>query len=171
MICPVNPALAIQPGIRIAMAIASELAINGRCHRTFCFGGTKLNAFIECFRSLCRLPRRLRRGSDKARLSDEDIAAALDRGRIAAATEPRAIGVRYDAQTDRIIIQLKNGSTIEASPREIQGLETATPEQLADVKILGRGSGIRWERLDVDVSVPGLAAGILGTRLHGADCG
>jgi len=35
---------------------------------------------------------------------------------------------------------------------------------LSAVEILGAGYGLHWEALDVDVSVPGVLAGLFGTR-------
>jgi hypothetical protein len=37
---------------------------------------------------------------------------------------------------------------------------------LAQVEILGTGHGLHWEALDVDLSVPGVLAGLFGTRAH-----
>ena len=45
-----------------------------------------------------------------------------------------------------------------------QGLETATGEELGAVEILGAGYGLHWEALDTDLSVPGLLAGLFGTK-------
>lgn len=101
-----------------------------------------------------------------ADLTDTDIDAALERGRIAQQTEPRAVQVRYDRSNDRIIVDLTNGCTFAFPPRLAQGLETATEEDLAAVEILGAGYGLHWERLDVDLSVPGLLAGLFGTRAY-----
>jgi hypothetical protein len=47
-----------------------------------------------------------------------------------------------------------------------QGLETATDEDLAAVEILGAGYGLHWEALDVDLSIPGLLAGLFGTKAY-----
>jgi len=101
-----------------------------------------------------------------ADLTDVDIDAALERGRIAQQTEPRAVQVRYDRSNDCIIVDLTNGCTFAFPPRLAQGLETATEEELAAVEILGAGYGLHWERLDVDLSVPGLLAGLFGTRAY-----
>jgi hypothetical protein len=45
-----------------------------------------------------------------------------------------------------------------------QGLEYASDDELADVTILGLGLGLHWERLDVDLSVTSLLAGLFGTK-------
>lgn len=97
-------------------------------------------------------------------LTKAQIDAALERGRIADETEPRAVAARYDRKSDRVIIDLRNGATFAFPARLAEGLADATPEALADIEILDTGSGLHWEKLDVDYSVPGLVAGIFGTR-------
>ena len=99
-------------------------------------------------------------------LTDAEIEAATERGRVARQTEPRADTVRYDRQNSRVIVDLTNGCTFAFPPRLAQGLETATDEELATVEILGAGYGLHWESLDVDLSVPGLMAGLFGTKAY-----
>lgn len=98
-----------------------------------------------------------------AELTEAAIDAALERGRNAQETEPRALAARYDAKTGRIIVDLANGATFAFPPRLAEGLADARPEDLAEVEILGRGQGLHWEKLDVDFSVPGLVSGLFGT--------
>ena len=98
-----------------------------------------------------------------AELTRAQIDAALERGRIADETEPRAEAARYDAKSGRIIIELRNGATFAFPARLAEGLADASPEALSDIEILGHGHGLHWEKLDVDYSVPGLVAGIFGT--------
>lgn len=99
-----------------------------------------------------------------AELTDTAIDAALERGRVAHASEPRAAAARYDRRSGRVIVDLENGCTFAFPPRLAQGLEGASDDQLAAVEILGRGYGLHWEELDVDLSLPGLMAGIFGTK-------
>ena len=101
-----------------------------------------------------------------AELTDADIDAALARGRSARASEPRAAKARYDRKTGRVVVELTNGCTFAFPPRLVQGLETAADDQLATIEILGQGYGLHWEALDVDISVPGLMAGIFGTKAY-----
>jgi hypothetical protein len=101
-----------------------------------------------------------------AELTDTVINAAIERGHIAQQTEPRAEAVRYDKRNSRIIVDLTNGCTFAFPPSVAQGLETATDEDLAAVEILGAGYGLHWETLDVDLSIPGLLAGLFGTRSY-----
>ena len=99
-----------------------------------------------------------------AERTDTAIDAALERGRAALASEPRAATARYDRSSGRIIVDLENGCTFAFPPRLAQGLEVASDDQLAAVEILGQGYGLHWEELDVDLSLPGLMAGIFGTK-------
>jgi len=97
-------------------------------------------------------------------LSEAQFAAAEERGRIAAQTEPRAASVRYDRRRGRMVIALTNGCSFTFPARLAQGLEHASDEQIAAFEVLGSGYGLHWESLDVDLSIPGLLAGLFGTR-------
>jgi hypothetical protein len=101
-----------------------------------------------------------------AELTDKDIDDALARGKSARASEPRAISARFDTRSGRMIVDLTNGCTFAFPPRLVQGLEDAGDGDLSAVEILGAGYGLHWEALDVDISVPGLLAGIFGTKSH-----
>ncbi|PRD43143.1 DUF2442 domain-containing protein [Phyllobacterium phragmitis] len=99
-----------------------------------------------------------------AELTDTAIDTALERGRAARANEPRAAAARYDRVSGRVIVDLENGCTFAFPPRLAQGLQDGSDDQLAAVEILGQGYGLHWEALDVDLSLPGLMAGIFGTK-------
>jgi hypothetical protein len=101
-----------------------------------------------------------------AELTDAQIEAAAERGRIARATEPRATAARYDRQLRHVIVDLTNGCTFSFPPRLAQGLEEATDDQLTRVEVLGAGYGLHWEELDVDLSIPGLLTGIFGAKAY-----
>jgi hypothetical protein len=99
-------------------------------------------------------------------MTEPQYTAAEERGRIAAQTEPRAIRARYDRRRDRIVVALTNGCSFAFPPRMAQGLENASDDQLATFEILGAGYGLHWEALDVDLSIPGLLAGLFGTNAY-----
>src|SRR5690606_13365070 len=96
-------------------------------------------------------------------LTDEQIEAANERGRICRETHPHAAAARYDAKADRGVVELLNGATFTFPPRLVQALHDATPAQIAEVEVLGAGYGLHWESLDLDYSVPGLMNGVFGT--------
>lgn len=98
--------------------------------------------------------------------TDARIDAAHEDGRVASSHEPRAASVRYDGAFGRVVVELTNGCTFAFPARLAQGLEDATEEQLAQAEILGGGYGLHWEALDADLSIPGLLAGLFGTKAH-----
>jgi hypothetical protein len=97
-------------------------------------------------------------------LTEEEYLAAVERGRIADETEPRAVSARYDAKTGRIEIELKNGCLFAFPAQYGQGLRGATQEQLAAVEILGTGEALHWEEIDADLGVPQLVSGMFGSK-------
>ncbi|MFT4254397.1 MAG: DUF2442 domain-containing protein [Caulobacter sp.] len=99
-------------------------------------------------------------------LTDAEIDAATALGETLAQTEPRARSARYDLSTGRIEVELTSGSAFAFPARLGQGLEAATDEELGQVAVRPGGYGLHWEALDVDLSIPGLAAGIFGTKTH-----
>jgi hypothetical protein len=103
--------------------------------------------------------------------TDAEFEAATQRGEELAAHEPRAIAARYDAASGRVVVDLANGCTFAFLARALQGLSTATDDELAQVEVLGAGYGLHWEQLDADFTVPGLLMGIFGTRIWMARTG
>ena len=90
-----------------------------------------------------------------------NFARASRAGRRATNTEPRASRVAYRAQKRALRIELTNGASITLPVRLIPSLKGARSDDIRAVEILGRGGGLHWERLDVDLSVPGLVSSIL----------
>lgn len=99
-----------------------------------------------------------------ADLTDVEIDAALERGRALRLIEPRVVEVRYDRGDGRMIVELTNGCTFVFPPRSLQGLETASDDEIAGVEVLGAGSGLHWDVGDTDFSIAGLLAGRFGTK-------
>jgi hypothetical protein len=96
-------------------------------------------------------------------LTDAQIEAANERGRIAQQTEPRAVSARYDAKAERIVVELTSGATFAFPPALVQGLCDATAQELAEIEVSPAGFGLHWPRIDEDYSVPGLLNGVFGT--------
>lgn len=79
-------------------------------------------------------------------------------------TKALATSAQYNADTQLIEINLKNGSTFTVPPYSVQGLRGGTPEQLNDIWLDSDGLSIHWEQLDADFYVDSLVNGIFGTR-------
>jgi Protein of unknown function (DUF2442) len=74
----------------------------------------------------------------------------------------RAISASYDRQTGRVMIELTSGFVFGFPTRAIPQLAKVSPDVLATVAITPGGSGLHWEVLDVDLSVPGLLLSSVG---------
>jgi Protein of unknown function (DUF2442) len=111
----------------------------------------------------------------ESELTEENLKEEISKAKAAAkqanATEVRAESVHYDRSADLVVIELKNGAIFSFPPRLAQGLENATPEQLDDVWLSAYGNSIHWESLDADFSIPGLIAGIFGTKTWMSELG
>ena len=94
----------------------------------------------------------------------DKIAKAKEAWKQAEIRQPRAESVHYNQSEDLIVIKMKNGAIFSFPPRLAQGLEGASPEQLADVWLPPSGSSVHWESLDVDFGIPELITGIYGTK-------
>ncbi|MEO7000444.1 MAG: DUF2442 domain-containing protein [Ktedonobacterales bacterium] len=68
--------------------------------------------------------------------------------------QPRAINVVVT--DDFLTITLVDGRTLSIPTTWFPRLAQATPEQRAGWRLMGAGTGIRWEPVDEDISVPRL---------------
>jgi Protein of unknown function (DUF2442) len=104
-----------------------------------------------------------------------DLQVEIDRARIAGKildeTEPQAIKAWYADDTDRIFIELNTEIIMSFPSQRLQGLEDATPRQLAEVEITPSGYGLHWESLDIDLGVPELVAGLFGSKTWMSELG
>jgi hypothetical protein len=74
--------------------------------------------------------------------------------------EARAGHVAYHARERALWIQLTNGAAVILPVKFIPHLRRAAARDVRAVEILGRGSGLHWESLDLDLSVPGLLSSV-----------
>lgn len=90
---------------------------------------------------------------------------ASDRqGELQRALLPAAVAVRYDGETDRLIVILDTGVEVAFAPRLVQGLGGAEVDDLTEAEISPSGHGLHFPRLNADVYLPGLLEGVMGTR-------
>lgn len=98
-----------------------------------------------------------------ADVTDSESQAAKTRWAEERAGRPVPVAVRFDRETERIIVDFANGATFLVPARALEGLGEATSDELAEVELLGE-TGLHWEKLDVDYTIQGLMAGIFGSR-------
>ncbi len=97
-------------------------------------------------------------------ITDRDRIAAEEQMQADLRGQPRAIHAHYDRRVARVVISLDNGLEIAFPPRLAEGLANATPADLSAIEISPLGDGLHWPALDADLSVPGLLAGVFGSR-------
>jgi hypothetical protein len=95
--------------------------------------------------------------------TDTQIATALDTAKLHD-NEPLAQTVEHIPHLNLLIIGLSNHRRLVLPVEDIQGLEKATQDQLQNYELLGRGTGISFPDLDVDLYVPALIEGVYGNR-------
>lgn len=96
-------------------------------------------------------------------VTDAELSAAKARWTEERAARPIPVAVRFDPDSERIVVDFENGATFLVPARALEGLESATVEHLAEVELLGE-TGLHWETLDVDYTIQGLMAGVFGSR-------
>jgi hypothetical protein len=77
---------------------------------------------------------------------------------------PRAERAHYDAGRDRVIKRLTTGVEIGFAPRDVEGLQHASTEDLKAIEVEAFGLGIHFPRIDADLYVPALLEGVLGSK-------
>jgi len=73
---------------------------------------------------------------------------------ISAPEHPRAL--RVEILEGDLVVHLEDGRTVCVPLEWFPKLRDASPEALADWRLVGRGVGIHWPKLDEDLSVRGL---------------
>jgi hypothetical protein len=102
--------------------------------------------------------------------TDAEIGAALEKAKLHDGG-PRARTVEYIPDVKLLIVGLNNGRRLALPIEDVQGLGTATHKQLQNYLLLGRGTGISFPDLDVDLYVPALIEGVYGNRRWMAQLG
>jgi hypothetical protein len=90
------------------------------------------------------------------------------RGRALAAEEPTALSASFDSKTARIVVELTDGRSYAFPPGLVQDLAGADQAELSEIVVDGAGLNLHIPRLDVDLFVPALVAGVFGTRRFAA---
>jgi hypothetical protein len=90
------------------------------------------------------------------------VEEAIERGRIAAETEPRAEAARFDAATARVVVELRGGLSFAFPVARFPELSALPPERLAAVQVTASGYGLHWDDADVHLAVPQVVADLFG---------
>jgi Protein of unknown function (DUF2442) len=93
-----------------------------------------------------------------------EIEQAEERGRALLALAPVARSARFDASSGRIIIELTDDRTYAFPPALSEDLAGAEVGDFQEIVVDGGGLNLSFPRLDADLFVPALIAGVFGTR-------
>ena len=97
---------------------------------------------------------------------DEDILAQIPAARRRAHDpHPIAAKARYERAHRRLQVTLTNGATLLVPIDLIASLRLASDPELADVRVGVAGVSLRWDRLDEDLSISGLARVAFGPQV------
>lgn len=102
--------------------------------------------------------------------TDAEIDAAFERAKDLVG-EPLAVNVQYDSKLRVLVVSLSNGRRLAMPVENLQGLESASPEQIRMYELVGRGTGIHFPALDADFYVPALIEGVYGNRVWMSELG
>jgi hypothetical protein len=102
--------------------------------------------------------------------TDAEIEVALERAK-AHDNDPFAQTVEHIPALNLLIVGLSNQRRLALPVEDLQGLGNATHEQIQNYELLGRGTGISFPELDVDLYVPALIEGVYGNRRWMAQLG
>lgn len=70
--------------------------------------------------------------------------------------QPRAIGLGFEGR--ELVVRLEDGRTVQVPLDWFPRLRDANDDELGGWRLVGRGVGIHWPKLDEDLSVSGLLA-------------
>lgn len=90
------------------------------------------------------------------------VKRAEKRGELERATNLYAVKASYDSKKRLIVILLANGSSFSFPPKLAEGLARKSADSLSSIEISPFGTGLRWPKLDVDLTVEGLLSGVFG---------
>jgi hypothetical protein len=92
------------------------------------------------------------------------VPAARRRAKRARLSTPHADRVRYDRSSRQLHIRLTNGAALTIPIALVPSLRAADDRDLREVTVGPAGVGLRWERLDADLTVASLVRLVLGTQ-------
>lgn len=91
---------------------------------------------------------------------ERQFAAAVEAGRTAAETEPRAEAARYAA--GRVEVDLRDGLSFAFPVGRYPELAALPPERIAAVRVTASGYGLHWDEADVHLAIPQVVADLFG---------
>ncbi len=119
-----------------------------------------------------RLDKRRFMAKHKVVTTDAEMDRAIEQAK-GLQNEPRVTAVEYKPGPglDLLVLKLSDGHRLLVPREDLQGLQSATKEEIARVQILGNGTGLHWPALNLDHYVPSLLRHVYGTKRWMAEIG
>ena len=96
--------------------------------------------------------------------TDTEYRKANERMRKRLKTSVRATAARYDQRTSKIVVSLDTGLELAFPTKFAQGLKGAKATDLSVIELTPTGLGLHWPKLDADLYLPALLAGVFGSK-------
>lgn len=96
--------------------------------------------------------------------TNEQITEAVKQSKVNLTSVVTATGIRYVPSIDLFVLSLSDGTGRVLQRELLQGLQAGTRKQLANVELVGAGTGLHWPDLDADLLVEAVISGIYGNR-------
>jgi hypothetical protein len=77
---------------------------------------------------------------------------------------PEAVSVHYYPAMARVVVYLASGMDVSFAPSDVLGLENANTDELSHAEISPSGLGVCFPELHVDLYIPGLVEGVVGSE-------
>jgi hypothetical protein len=97
-------------------------------------------------------------------VTNEEFLQANRRGRRLREKTPIVVAARYNPKARRVVLSLSSGLDITFPPQCAEGLESASSAELREIEISPSGLGVYFPQLNVDLYLPALLEGSLGSR-------
>lgn len=97
-------------------------------------------------------------------ITEDTFAAATRRATARVNQSPGVTRAFFDPQQARVVVELNTGMVLTFPVQDIEGLSHATPQELQEIEISPSGLGIHVPALDVDLYIPSLLQGFMGTK-------
>ena len=91
---------------------------------------------------------------------------AIARGKRTRSSPTAVLRARYDAKSDCLVLDLRNGACVALPVQAIGELRGHSTGELAEVEVSPARDGLVWRSIDVGISAPGLLTDFFGSAVH-----
>jgi hypothetical protein len=108
---------------------------------------------------------------NRNRVSDDDLARAVETGRQQMATEIRAHAVRYDPASDTVELSMVDRWGLVFERSSVKEFADVGPDEMGDLELSPVGTGLMLDVLDIHINVHGLVTSFISRCLMASALG